>query len=658
MSRRKDDDAPPTTQTDPWHDPETKAAIASARQDVFDLDGDERFDDYVNPLTGIGDWMQDKSFGGRQGGLDFVVRYLSVYDCEARWRGSDLGGRIIETVPDEMTREGFDVVIQPAEDKAEEDAPADDETQGAPLTKDAFPQQQKGGAQQPQPGAPGQPPPKPEVGPLPELDDEGAEISEELHGICDDLGVLDKFWEALCYERAFGGSAILIGAEDGMSKLTKPLDEENIKSVNWLNTFQGGREGEIIAWSYYNDPKSPKFGLPEIYMVRNITNLVNQPAPDEVVKAKELPDTVFWVHESRLLVFAGTSPSRRARLQGRGWGDSLFTRIDEVLSQYSQTWGGISNLMSSYHQDVLKMSGMAVKMAGGDKAAKGNALTKRARLIQQTRSIARMMVIDEGEEFQRLTASLAGAAELVQQYALRLAAAADMPVTLLMGQAPAGLNATGNSDIRFFYDRIAARQRRKLLPQLKRLLKLIFLSKEGPTKGKEPERWDVKFRSLYQMTDLEKADLRLKVQQADVAYIGAGVVSAEEIAASRFGGSEYSMDTTIDIEGRQKMADQHEADTAEMKGKQEAIMGEAASAGLDPSQLALSHPEHPSNAEDPEDPSTWTPPKKDEAASRVDDLETAANALKTMREAGAVVDMDKLREQFPDLPVKRIVEDD
>ena len=53
-----------------------------------------------------------------------------------------------------------------------------------------------------------------------------------------------------------------------------------------------------------------------------------------------------------------------------------------------------------------------------------------------------------------------------------------------MGQAPAGLNATGDSEIRWFYDRVAARQRRELQPALKRLVKLLFLSKRGPTKGK------------------------------------------------------------------------------------------------------------------------------------------------------------------------------
>jgi hypothetical protein len=51
------------------------------------------------------------------------------------------------------------------------------------------------------------------------------------------------------------------------------------------------------------------------------------------------------------------------------------------------------------------------------------------------------------------------------------------------------------------------------------------------------------------MSELEQADLRVKMAQADVAYVGAGVLSPEEVADSRFG-SEFSLNTQIDLEAR------------------------------------------------------------------------------------------------------------
>jgi phage-related protein (TIGR01555 family) len=549
---------------DPWRDPAIVEQIEKrARMDADNLDG------FRNELTGIGHYLRDKTMGGRSGPMLFDVPTLTYRECGDRWRGSDLGSRIVETVPDEMTREGWEVVIQPDEDEQEDER------------ADAF-------------GAPGKPAaggiqpdlastlPKPRV-PLDEPDDESAEIAEEVDGILEELCASDRLWEALCYERGFGGGAVLIGADDGMEDLSQPLDEDSITEVRHLTSFRGGWDGELVAWSYYRDPTEPKFGEPEIYMLRN-TAIPSLPAPGGTGNQKAYDPGLKWIHESRLLVFSSTSPSREVKTQLRGWGDSIFTRVDEVLSHYGQTWGGIANLMTDFSQSILKIKDLAQSMAANNRAGTKN-LTNRSLALNMARSISRILLIDSEEEFSRDTVSLSGVAEVLQQFALRLAAAADMPVSLLMGQAPAGLNATGASDIRFFYDRIASRQRKRLGPQLKRLVRLILKSDKGPTKGKEPERWNIKFRSLYQMTELEKAQVRKTVAETDAIYITNQVLTPEEVAASAYGGSEWSMERTIDFKGREVMA-QQEAENQEamaahheemkaaqleaMKGKQEA----------------------------------------------------------------------------------------
>ena len=78
----------------------------------------------------------------------------------------------------------------------------------------------------------------------------------------------------------------------------------------------------------------------------------------------------------------------------------------------------------------------------------------------------------------------------------------------------------------------------------------MFLSKDGPTNGAEPDDWSLKFRPLYQLTEKEKAELRLTQSKTDLGYIDTGVVSEDEIAYSRFGGGEYSSETILDLEKR------------------------------------------------------------------------------------------------------------
>jgi phage-related protein (TIGR01555 family) len=103
-------------------------------------------------------------------------------------------------------------------------------------------------------------------------------------------------------------------------------------------------------------------------------------------------------------------------------------------------------------------------------------------------------IIDTGEEYKRESVSVAGLPELLERLMLRLAAAGGMPVSLLMGQAPSGLNATGDSDIRWFYDHVAAMQKKSLKSALVQIYTVIMSAKDGPTKGKVPENWDIAFK--------------------------------------------------------------------------------------------------------------------------------------------------------------------
>lgn len=563
------------------------------------LEDKERADGYKNELTGIGNWMRDKTLGGKEGGPDFITRFLSNYECEVRWRGSDLGARIVETVPDEMTRQGWELTCQ---DEEEEEAGEEKETDPPDAAGDLasvaeYPQakaEKKDAVGNPfqGPHAPTLSAEPPETKPLPDFSDDFQEVYEQMEGKLDELCFDHALWEALCYERAFGGGAILLGAQDGTRDLTRPLSEKNVKDISWVNSFAGGRNGEIIAWKYYDDPRSPKYGWPEIYAIQNLATTFGSAVPGQAVPRPKSPDqNQFFVHESRVLTFPGVAVSRRARVENRGWGDSIFSRVDEVLSQYNQTWGGIANLMTDFSQGVLKVEGLAKALAGGNQATRGSVLTTRARQLDMARSISRILLVDATEDFRRDTASLGGISDVLEQFALRLAAAADMPVTLLMGQSPAGLNATGASDVRFFYDRIAAKQKRRLLPQLKRMLKLLFLCKEGPTEGEEPAKWFIQFNPLYQMTELEQAQLRKLVAETDKIYMDSQVLTPEEVTASAFGGSEWTMERQVDVEGRDELVKQEQKDKeARMK-----LMSESAKAGVNPEALALNHPENPRN---------------------------------------------------------------
>ena len=97
-----------------------------------------------------------------------------------------------------------------------------------------------------------------------------------------------------------------------------------------------------------------------------------------------------------------------------------------------------------------------------------------------------------------------------------------MPVTRLLGQSPAGLNSTGESDLRNFYDMIAARQESQLKPQLSRVDEVL----QASLWGQKNRPIGFTFNPLWQMTELEKAELALK--QSQVQSAGNKVCSCDQ----------------------------------------------------------------------------------------------------------------------------------
>ena len=128
--------------------------------------------------------------------------------------------------------------------------------------------------------------------------------------------------------------------------------------------------------------------------------------------------------------------------------------------------------------------------------------------------------------------------QVVQQKAmLRLAAAARMPVTRLFGRAPAGLNATGESDTVNWHERVGAYQRDILKPRLDRLVQMVARSLGLA----EPEAWAVKFPSLQQESEKDKAETRHLVAKTDHIYVTDGVHRPEEVAIARAAGELFEL---------------------------------------------------------------------------------------------------------------------
>lgn len=438
-------------------------------------------DDWQNFFTGLGVFGKDKRIG-----TEFNLHTLSFDALKDLWLGDDLAARAVETIPKEALRQGYDISIASGQDDA--DAASMDP----------------------------------------------AELASEVSSKLETLGVDQYLEECGAYERGYGGSALLIGVNDGQEDMTQPLNLNRVRSVDWLTPLEAR---EMMPLYAYGDPRAPKYGQPEIYQLSSRSVLPSY--------GGNYASTSMQIHESRLIVFPGIRVSRYQTTTARGgWGESVLSRVYRVLRDFNTAWSSAGVLVSDFAQSVIKIAGLWEALAlDGAKA-----FQNRLAAMEYGRNVTNSVTIDAGDSYERQQTPLSGLPDLLDKFAVRLAAACDMPLTLLFGTSPAGMNATGESDIRFFYDRVAAYQQRKMEPALRRLVQILFRTVGNK---REPDKWSIKFRPLWQDSAKDKAAAMLTQAQADVAWIGAGVLSPEEVANAHWGKGEYDPNLTVDFEARE-----------------------------------------------------------------------------------------------------------
>jgi len=113
-------------------------------------------------------------------------------------------------------------------------------------------------------------------------------------------------------------------------------------------------------------------------------------------------------------------------------------------------------------------------------------------------------LLDKLDEFQSTSYSFAGLSDMLLQFGQQLSGACDIPLVRLFGQSPAGLSATGESDLRMYYDSINAQQEARLRNPYEVLVKVCWRS----LFGKEPPKdLEFKFTPLWQTSALDKATI-------------------------------------------------------------------------------------------------------------------------------------------------------
>lgn len=345
-----------------------------------------------------------------------------------------------------------------------------------------------------------------------------AELTEELNR----LGAKQEISDAAKWARLYGGSVIVALIDDG-GDFDEPLNRNRIRAVRQLRSYDRHR----VTWSGADidtDPLSDQFGKPIFYTV----------SPPHSVP--------YRVHHSRTWRLDGLTLPIDARLNNNGWGDSALQNVYEALRNYGMTMSASANIVRDFVQTVLGIKGLTEMLRMGE----DDLIAQRANIIDLTRSVANTVFTDaDGETYSKQASSVAGLPDLWDRFALHVSACTGIPATKLMGRSPAGMNATGESDLTQWYDTVQAYRRDELEPMLKWLVDLVDAQSEWRTR---PETMDWSWPCLTTPTDEQWADIKLRNAQADQIYMDRGAIDPEYLYHLRHGGGEYQADIVYDHE--------------------------------------------------------------------------------------------------------------
>lgn len=293
-------------------------------------------------------------------------------------------------------------------------------------------------------------------------------------------GVKKKVRSALRAARLLGGAAIYIGADTANQEEPLNLNRIGLGGLNYISLV---RRSLLTAEPFVTDISSPYFGIPEFW---RINGAVDQ-----------------RIHASRLLIFKGAEiPDDGYSSTGNfGWADSILASCIDPLRNHESGAANAASLIHEAKVDVLRISGMADGLASVP--GYEEALLQRIQLTGLLKGTNGMIVADALDDYSSKSASFGGLPDLMDRFALHLSAAADIPMTRLFGQSPAGLSSTGESDLRNYYDEVRSRQTMDIEPILATLDEALIRS----ALGSRPEEVYFNWNPLWQVSSSEIAQI-------------------------------------------------------------------------------------------------------------------------------------------------------
>lgn len=227
------------------------------------------------------------------------------------------------------------------------------------------------------------------------------------------------------------------------------------------------------------------------------------------------------VHSTRLMTFVGRPVPDMLKPSYNFGGMSMSQLARPYVDNWIETRRSVGKLLRNFSTSGLKTN-MSATLMGGE----GEDLLARAQLYTELKDNQDLMLIDnDTEEFFQFNVPLSTVDALQAQAQEHMASVSSMPLSVLLGVTPTGLNASTDGEIRVFYDHVADMQNILFKDNLEKVIQLIQLSKLGAI---DPDIvFD--FVPLWTQDESEMAANRKADAEAASIYFEMGAISPQEV---------------------------------------------------------------------------------------------------------------------------------
>jgi uncharacterized protein len=285
-----------------------------------------------------------------------------------------------------------------------------------------------------------------------ELKQEQVDVIETLEK---HLRLWEKVTDALKWSRLYGGDALIIGLKPSLGEPNTPVDFAKIKQGDLLYLKPVSMD-KLKLLEAEQDETLETFLEPKIWLWHERSTSIGG-------RRNEIK---LNIHDHRIIRFNG-----RRDPENPLWGMSELQRLYQELMLNSKLVSAISHLSEEIKVDTFLINdlyGMLSDPCGEER------LKKIFELIQTQSSYVNGRVLDANTRHERREINFAGIPQIWQEILKQLSGGFDIPITRLFGTSSAGLQSTGEGDMKNYYASIAKMQENVLRPALEKLDRVLL----------------------------------------------------------------------------------------------------------------------------------------------------------------------------------------